>query len=281
MTPRVSDDGFRQVADGVHVWRYPVLDVNATLVTGDGAALLVDTLSTDDQARELAEAVRRITPDPLILVNTHHHFDHCFGNAVLAAGGRPVWGHEETAAVLSADGEALQQTWRDEYARTDPTLAEGLARVRIHPPDRLVHTSAELDVGGRRVVLRHLGRGHTAGDLVVEVPDADVVVAGDLVEESGPPDFGDSYPVDWADTLAELHRLLGADTVVVPGHGDVVDRDFVAAQQLQLAQLAWLVREGHAVRAPAERVAAQAPFPSQVAVVAVRRGYAELSGRAD
>ena len=57
--------GFVEVADGVHVLRYPVLDVNVTLVVGDGEALLVDTLSTAAQARELAAAARRVTDQPV------------------------------------------------------------------------------------------------------------------------------------------------------------------------------------------------------------------------
>lgn len=226
---------FGEIAAGVHVLRYPVLDVNVTLVVGDGAALLVDTLSTDAQARELGAAVRAVTPHPYTLVNTHHHFDHCFGNAVLAG---PVWAHEETAALLAEQATALQRRWYGQWAATDPELADGLAAVTVRAPEHTVHRRATLQVGGRTVVLRHLGRGHTAGDLVVHVPDADVLVAGDLVEESGAPDFEDAYPLEWPETLVALRRLTGTGTAVVPGHGDVVDRGFVAAQHDQLAALA-------------------------------------------
>lgn len=270
---------FVEVARGVHVLRYPVLDVNTTLVVGDGEALLVDTLSTDRQARELATAARAVTGHPWTIVNTHHHFDHCFGNAVLSTGGRPVWAHEEAAALLSERPEALRRTWYEEWAPTEPELAAGLAEVRVVVPDRTVHQTAALDVGGRTVVLRHLGRGHTAGDLVVHVPDADVLIAGDLVEQGGPPSFEDSYPVEWPDTVAGLLRLLGPHTTVVPGHGAVVDRAFVAGQQERLAALAWLIRDGHADGVPAEAVAAKSGFATRVGLVATWRGYAELSGR--
>jgi glyoxylase-like metal-dependent hydrolase (beta-lactamase superfamily II) len=269
--------GWTEVGSGVYVWRYPVLDVSVTLVTGEGEALLVDTLSTDAQARELAAAVRAVTPHPWTIVNTHHHFDHCFGNATLDLG-RPVWGHEEAAALLAEHAGALQRQWYEEWQPTHPDLAAGLAQVRVRPPDRLVHRSATLAIGGRRVDLRHLGRGHTAGDLVVWVPDADVLIAGDLVEESGPPDFTDAYPLQWPETLAALRNLAGAGTVVVPGHGAVVDREFVSVQHDELAALAWRIREGHADGAPPEVVAAGAPFGPTTAAVAVRRGFAELSG---
>jgi len=272
--------GFAEIADRVYLLRYPVLDVNVTLVVGDGAALLVDTLSTADQAAELAEAVRAVTGYPLTIVNTHHHFDHCFGNATLAGPDTPVWGHEAAAAHLRERGAHWQRAWYQEWLDVDPELAQGLAEATIRPPDRTVRTDAAVDVGGRAVRLRHLGRGHTDGDLVVWVPDADLVVAGDLVEESGPPSFGgDAYPLEWPETLAALVHDLSPTTVVVPGHGAPVDRAFVQAQHDRLTELDWLIRDGHADGAPERAVAARSPFGAEPSLVAVHRGYAELSGR--
>nr|WP_205861380.1 MBL fold metallo-hydrolase [Planosporangium flavigriseum] len=260
--------------------RYPVLDVNVTLVVGDGAALLVDTLSTDAQARELRDAVRAVTPHPLTVVNTHHHFDHCFGNAVLAAPDRPIWAHEEAAILLREQVTKLKREAYAEWGPSHPELAAGLAEVTVRPPDHTVHLEATLELGARQVTLRHLGRGHSVGDLVVHVPDAAVLVAGDLVEEGAPPSFGDGYPLEWPETLFALLELTSPATVVVPGHGAVVDRDFVRAQHNDLTELDWLIREGHACDAPVDEVAARAPFGPDAARVAVRRGYAELSGKA-
>ncbi len=269
---------FVEVADRVHVLRYPVLDVNVTLVVGDGAALLVDTLSTAAQAAELLDAVRFVTADPLTLVNTHHHFDHSFGNSSIPAPGG-IWAHEAAAVHLRERGPWWQHRWYEEWQPVDPALAAGLARVAIRAPDRLVHTGATVEVGGRSVRLLHPGRGHTDGDLVVCVPDAGVLVAGDLVEESGPPDFADAYPLDWPEALAALDPLLASTTVVVPGHGRPVDAAFVHAQHAELTRLDWLIRDGHADRAPAGAVAAKSPFGTERSLVAVTRGYAELSGR--
>ena len=186
---------FVEVADGVHVLREPLLRVNVTLVVGDGAALLVDTLSTAGQATELAAAVRAVTAAPLTVVNTHHHFDHCFGNAPwpptrppgVRARGRPP------RRCASRTGCAGRRTRR--CATRIPVLAGEVAETALLAPTHTVHDETVLDLGGRRVVLRHPGRGHTAGDLVVHVPDADVLVAGDLVEQSGPPAFEDVVPV--------------------------------------------------------------------------------------
>jgi glyoxylase-like metal-dependent hydrolase (beta-lactamase superfamily II) len=272
---------FAEVAADVYVLRYPVLDVNSVLVLGGGEAVLVDTLSTAAQAGELAAAARLVTGSPWTLVNTHHHFDHCFGNATLAdPGGRGVWAHEETAAALRERGQRLRHRWYAELASTDPELAAGVAEAKLLPPDRTVRRASTLDVGGRPVVLAHLGRGHTAGDLIVHVPDVDVVIAGDLVEQGTPPSFEDAYPLEWPETLAALLRGASSATLFVPGHGAVVDRAFVGGQHAELTSLAWLIREGHADGAPAAAVAGRAPYPAGAALPAVLRGYAELDGRA-
>jgi glyoxylase-like metal-dependent hydrolase (beta-lactamase superfamily II) len=269
---------FTEVAAGVYVLRYPVLDVNASLVVGDGAALLVDTLATDAQAYELRDAVRGVTAHPLTVVNTHHHFDHCFGNAVLAAPDRPIWAHEEAARLLREEATRLRRQWYTEWADSDPELAEGLATATLRPPDHTVHLAGTVEVGDRAVTLRHLGRGHSVGDLVVHVPDADVLIAGDLVEEGAPPSFDDGYPLEWPATLFALLELTSPTTVVVPGHGAVVAPEFVRAQHADLTTLEWLIREGDACGVPVDEIAGRAPFGPDAARVAIRRGYAELAG---
>ncbi|RQX21119.1 MBL fold metallo-hydrolase, partial [Micromonospora chalcea] len=101
--------GFTEVAPGVHVRREPLLAVNVVLVVGDGAALLVDTLSTAGQARELAAAARAVTPYPWTIVNTHHHFDHCFGNATLAGPDTAIYAHPQAVAALRDRPDALRR----------------------------------------------------------------------------------------------------------------------------------------------------------------------------
>ena len=81
-----------------------------------------------------------------------------------------------------------------------PALADELAEVVLDPPDRVFADAATLDLGGREIRLAYLGRGHTDNDIVVSIPDADVLCAGDLLENGAPPWFGDGYPMDWPAT---------------------------------------------------------------------------------
>jgi glyoxylase-like metal-dependent hydrolase (beta-lactamase superfamily II) len=235
---------FTEIADGVFVRRHASLDLNCGLVVGDGACLVVDTRSDLGEAADLAAAVRRVTPAPWTVVNTHAHYDHCFGNAAFRPA--PVWGSRGCAADLLATGEAQRAARVAELlAAGDAAAAERVRAAPLDPPDALVDDAAHLDVGGREVVLRFLGRGHTGHDLVVEVDDGrdgNTVFAGDLVEEGAPPAFDDAFPAEWPATLGRLHAL--ARGPVVPGHGAVVDAAFVGAQRQELLAVLAAVRAG-------------------------------------
>ena len=268
-----------EIAPGVWVLRYPTLDVNSTLIVGSQVAVVVDTLATAGQGRELVEAIRAVTDLPLEIVNTHWHFDHCFGNAVVAEAspGASIWAHTSTVESMREHTSRVRRAGYDEALRIAPSIAAEVAATDLRGPDRSVDTLSTMDIGGRKVELRHFGRGHTECDIVVHVPDVSVVVAGDLVEEGAPPSFEDSYPLDWPDTLTEVLALK--PRLVVPGHGAVVDAGFVHDQRAQLSKLEWLIREADCDHVLPEMVAAQAPFAPDVAVVAVRRGYADLAGQ--
>jgi glyoxylase-like metal-dependent hydrolase (beta-lactamase superfamily II) len=269
-----------EVADRVLLWRQPVLDVNAVLVLGGAGALVVDTLSTQAQATELADAIRRVTPLPWRVVNTHHHFDHTFGNGVLAPdAATEVWAHAECVERYAvSDDRARIAAIAAEYAESLPELSAGVAALPgLRAPDHPVRDHATLDLGGRTVELRHLGRGHTDNDLVVVVPDARAVLAGDLVEDGAPPSFEDSWPLEWAGTVAALLEL--SPDVVVPGHGGAMTKAAVAAQHRQLVALEWACRQGWDAGAASAEVADKAPFDSETAQIAIERAYAFLEGR--
>ncbi len=265
---------WREVGDRVFVRRHASFDLNVGLVVGDDACLVVDTRCSLTEGRELAEAVRRVTRQPWTVVTTHAHFDHCFGTGAFVP--TTVWAQQRCAAAIAADGGADRERVAGRYDADDqPVVAQQVRDSPLVVPDRSVHEHVVLDVGGRQVDLRHLGRGHTDHDLVVVVPDAGVVLAGDLVEEGAPPQFRDAHPLDWPGTLDALLAATGAP-VVVPGHGDVVDRAFVAAQGVVLADLARRSREGRAAGAAPEEVAAALPELGDFALQAVRRTYWQL-----
>lgn len=270
------------MGDRVFVRRHACLDLNCGLVVGDHACLVIDTRLHLGEAADLIEAIRRVTPHPWTVVNTHAHRDHCFGNAAF----RPaeIWGHIAAAAGLRASGE-VQRGPAVQLARDVgcDDIAAKIQAAPIDPPDRLVDDHAELIVGDRVVDLRFLGRGHTDGDLVVDVDcgrDGSVLFVGDLVEEGNPPGFDDAYPLDWAAALGRVHGL--ARGPVVPGHGAVVDTDFVSSQRADLLAVERIIREtltysGAAVefRGP---LPGGSPYDEDTTRLAVQRGWRQLRG---
>ena len=258
--------GWQEVGHRVYRRRYRSLDLNVGAVVGDDEVLVVDTRSFAAEAARLLADLRALTRLPCRqVVNTHAHFDHCFGNATLRPAG--IWGHDRCAAHLRT--RAAQE--RAHLLRWLPEAAGELEGLELDPPDRTVGAAgADLGVGGRRVELRFLGRGHTDHDLVVVVPDAGVAFWGDLVEEGAPPVYADdAFPLQWPATLDRL--LAWAPTVVVPGHGDVVGHGFVRGQRDELAAMAALCRRVAAGELPAEEAVRAAPFPAEVAREALAR----------
>ncbi len=221
-----------EVGDGVLARRHRELDLTVGLVLGGERALVVDTRGDHRQGAELAAAVRLVTPLPLVVAITHAHFDHCFGTAAFLP--CPVYGLPACTTAIGATAAAQRAEWEAHYRGTgDDAMAEALAGTDPPLPDHAA--PADLDLGGRPVHLRHLGPGHTDHDLVVHVPDAGVVFAGDLVEQGAPPSIGpDSLPAAWPATLTALLALR--PRIVVPGHGDPVDAGFVARQRVDLGR---------------------------------------------
>jgi glyoxylase-like metal-dependent hydrolase (beta-lactamase superfamily II) len=261
-----------EVGDRVFVRRYEFFDQTIGAIVGDEGAVVVDTRTTYAQADELRADLRALTSKPLLaVVNTHHHYDHTFGNARFVP--VPIWGHDRCAAALRDGGEEMRQR----VAVRMPELVAELAEVVITPPDRTFDELATLDLGGRQVQLRYLGRGHTDNDVVVLVPDAGVVFAGDLLENRAPPSFGDGFPIAWAETVADRLLPLVRDTVV-PGHGDPAGRDFAERQAGELGLVARLVRSSLAGVIGPDEVLATSPFPADVTRVALERGRVELGG---
>ena len=262
-----------EVAERCYVARHEHLDVNTTLLVGSHSALLVDTRASLTQGRALAEHVRRLTPLPIAgVVNTHVHFDHLFGNGAFP--GVPLVAHESVPAALPAHAERIRSLYAADA--DDPHRDEVLDTTPV-PPDTTFSSVWSTDLGDRVVEVAYLGRGHTDGDVVVREPDADLLCAGDLVEESGPPAYGpDSWPLEWGLTLEQLSSLLTRSTVVVPGHGAPVDKEFVLSQRLDVVDVAEQIRALRDRRVPVADAleAGTWPFPAAGLEDAISRGYA-------
>ena len=266
-----------EIGDRVFVRRYTFYDQNVGAVLGDGEVLVVDTRSTHVQGREVLDDLRMITHDPVtVVVDTHGHFDHCFGNHVF----RPatIWGQSGCRPFIERTAEAR----RERIAREEQALAADLADVVIDPPDRSFDTSATIEFGGRSIDLRYLGRAHTDHDAMILVPDAEVVFAGDVIEGGNVPFYNDGYPLEWPATVSALAELVTG--AVVPGHGDVAGRSFVVEQAAAFEGIAQLGRRVHAGELSMDDALGLTPFPAfpgEDIRAPLKRTVAQLRGELD
>lgn len=276
-----------EVADRCWVGRYPEWDVNVGVVAGSDGVLVIDTRGTYRQGSELVDDIARLDPRPVTLVvNTHLHFDHTFGNKAFADVGSVIHAHENAVAGMLERAEWIKQLCRDNPEGEGVITAQVVRDVVDTPVESATETFAVarvLDLGDRRVELLHVGEGHTDGDIVAVVPDLDVVYAGDLIEESAHPAYGDdSFPMAWPDTLDRLSGLLGPSTSVVPGHGAVVGKEFVDDQKAELGTVANTISGLHHNGVPLDdalRHTEDWPYPIADLQNAIRRGYAQLGPR--
>lgn len=270
---------FTEVAPRVWVAHYDWMHVNITLVGGDNGLVMVDTHGSDKQARIVADDVRRLGAGPLAaIVNTHEHWDHTLGNATLLRelGEVPVHATDWAADHTLASAESVKEHYR---SRPEDPRAEEVLATEVVPAGHTLSSVRVLDLGDRAVELIHPGRGHTAGDLVVRVPDTDVMIAGDLVEESDPVSYGeDSHPFDWPTSLDLVISLMTDDSIVVPGHGKVVDHAFVEDQRTGIGIVAETIRDlaGRGVPVGQALEVGDWPWDPERLEVAVRVGYAQL-----
>jgi glyoxylase-like metal-dependent hydrolase (beta-lactamase superfamily II) len=261
---------WREIADRVFTRRFLDFNVTVGLIIGEDLSLVVDTRGSERQARELMDEIRWISPTRLAVVNTHHHYDHTFGNfSFLPA---DIWAHERCAARLSEESRPTQVA----LAAAMPELAQEYTDTRVVIPNKTFRESAKVELGGRTVDLLHLGRGHTDNDVVAIVPDVHVVFAGDLIEQGAPPSFEDAFPMDWPGTLGRL--LDFAEGPVVPGHGEVVGKSFVEGQLADVSAIAQLARRVRFDGGSVNDALPLAPFPMTIARTAILRAFAQLSG---
>lgn len=256
---------FDQLADGVFRRRYESLDLNVGVVLGEGGALIIDTRASHVEADELLDELGTLTSLPVRwVIDTHWHWDHTFGNARFPAA--EIWGHERCRDVMLDRADSMKE---DAASWLPDRLAE-FAEVVITPPTRVFDTLARIDLGPIAAELSYHGRGHTDADIVVTV--GDVSFMGDLLEEGAPPVFDDGFPISWPGTLESAARIGSA--IIVPGHGDTMDRDSAAEQLEEIRAVANLARRCVEEGLPVADAAALGPYPSEVMISALERALA-------
>lgn len=194
---------------------------NAGFIVGVNGVVVVDTFEDVAPARDLLAEIRKITNLPIrFVINTHYHLDHTGGNAVFAQAGATILAQRNLRGWL--------RTENLKFFGANPK-PENKARVEaLVLPDMVYTDAVDIYLGTRLIQVRYM-LGHTGGDSVVTVPDADVVFGGDLIWQKHLPNLIDATTSVWIKTLEKLLADHPAATFV-SGHGDVATaadvRDF-------------------------------------------------------
>jgi cyclase len=239
---------FNKVTEGVyHAIGTGSLAVvgNSSVIVNDNDVIIVDDHVSPAAAWVLLEEVKTLTKKPVTtVINTHFHFDHAHGNQIFDPSVQII-GHEFTRQMLLGNSTAMPlyqnyftgmpgqiDTLRKRIADEKDPAAKTKLQTQLQvaennyasqkelkptPPNVTLRTEMTLFRGSREIQIRYLGRGHTAGDIVVFLPKERVVMTGDFLT-SGLSNMSDSYPQDWVVSLDALKKL--DFQTVLPGHGE-------------------------------------------------------------
>lgn len=203
-----------EVSDGIHAYVQPdgTWWINNTgVVVGPQGVTAIDSCSTERRTRAFLDAIASVSPAPVrTLVNTHHHGDHTFGNALFA--GATIVAHERARAEAIAFGPARELPyWQN------PDWGD----LPLEPPFLTFTDRVALHVGDLRADVVHVGTpAHTTNDVIVWFPERSTLFCGDLVFNGGTPFLLMGSVAGAVDVLENVLAPLGARTVV-PGHGPV------------------------------------------------------------
>ncbi|MFL4477946.1 MBL fold metallo-hydrolase [Paeniglutamicibacter sp. ORCA_105] len=269
-----------EVAADVFVKRYEASDVNVVAIPGPKGVTVIDTGGSPAEAQEIVADVAERFGTPIVeAVNTHAHYDHSFGNSVFVDLGVPVIGHHRIPDHYAAFEGPRLRAWQADPAREPDKQWD---HVVLTQPTVLIQRSTTLTASGRNIECIPIPRGHTDTDLVVCVPDAEVWVLGDAIEESGPPMFGSGcWPLEWPAALDEVLLRVQPSDAMVPGHGRVVDREFAARQAADLHAVADAIKRAHGDRTEIEVAldSARLPWAKWMLRSAFEQGFSHLDQR--
>ncbi|MEL6100779.1 MAG: MBL fold metallo-hydrolase [Pseudomonadota bacterium] len=234
---------FIEVGEGL--WAFTAEgDPNSGVIIGDESVMIVEAQATPRLANKVIEKVREVTDKPIThLALTHYHAVRVLGASAYEAD--QIIMSDMACGMVAERG---QEDWDSEFQRF-PRLFEGHESIPgLTWPTTAFNDRMTVYLGKRRVELMHLGRAHTAGDVVIHVPDQNVMFTGDIVEYHSACYCGDGYFNDWSGTLDAI-KAFEVDAIA-PGRGDALvgqdmvntaienTRDFVASTYKPAARVA-------------------------------------------
>jgi glyoxylase-like metal-dependent hydrolase (beta-lactamase superfamily II) len=203
---------FDQIGTGLYAYTADG-DPNSGIIVGDDSVMVIDAQATPAMADEIIARVAKVTDKPIkYLLLTHYHAVRVLGAS--AYKGVEILASDATRALIAERGKQDMDSEIGRFPRLFRAVESipGLTWPTMTFPDQI-----SVWLGRREVRIMHIGRGHTAGDVIAIVPDAGVVFSGDLVENKSACYCGDAHFTDWPATLDHLAEMQA--NALVPGRG--------------------------------------------------------------
>jgi len=190
------------------------------VVTGEGV-ILINTPLLPLEARQWRDEIARVTDQEVIyIINTDYHPDCVVGNHVFGA---PVIAHELTWKKMRSYGDSFRHRLVDAF-KGEPEVAASLRSLSIVTPQIALTDRMALHRGSKMLKLTHVG-AHTPASIIVHIPEDGVLFAGDVVVNGVHPLMGEANSKEWLDALTYIRRPWVKAEVIVPGEGEICDRE--------------------------------------------------------
>ena len=191
-------------------------DPNSGVIIGDDSVMVIDAQATPTLARQVIEKIRSVTDKPIShVVLSHYHAVRVLGASE----------YQANNIIMSSKARSMvvdrgKEDWDSEFERF-PRLFNGYQEIQgLTWPTTTFENKMSIFLGKRRIDLYFLGRAHTAGDIVIHVPDSNVLFTGDIVEFKSACYCGDAHLQDWPATLKNIAKFQAVS--LVPGRGDAL-----------------------------------------------------------
>jgi glyoxylase-like metal-dependent hydrolase (beta-lactamase superfamily II) len=220
---------FNEIGPGLYAFTAQG-DPNTGVIIGDDGVMVIDAQATPVMAKQVVEKVRSVTDKPIkYVVLSHYHAVRVLGASGFAA--QEVIASEKCRAMIHERG---QEDWDSEFGRFPRLFQAAESIPGLTWPSLTFRQRMTLYMGRRRVDLMHLGRAHTAGDIVAWVPDAGAMFTGDIVEYRSACYCGDAHFNDWRGTLDAIGSF--APQAIVPGRGEALTKAAVVTEAIALTR---------------------------------------------
>ena len=224
-----AQQGLKKIADGVYAYAdvkngspKNSFGANAGIIVDKDGIIVVDTLISAKEAKRFIKDIRVISDKPIkLVINTHYHLDHTFGNSEFTRIGALIVAQSEDNINMRNRGEYILKN-----AGNFGLTKEDLEGTEIAYPALAFHERMEISLGSKKADLIFPGPSHSDGSILVYLPDSKVLFTGDALFTDRHPYIADADMAGW---IKVLDFIMGMDVVtIIPGHGPISGKKDIA-----------------------------------------------------